>query len=92
MENDKRFEIISRALEHYGATRQIMKVCEEYSEATVAVLHHLDGKISREEVISEIADVEIMNKQMQILYGVDEVRKEIDRKLERLEKRMREGR
>ena len=84
MEQEKRVEILNRALEHFGANAQIEKAIEEYAELIVALKHYMAGKATRREVITEIADVEIMNKQVQIIFGTDAVRDEIDYKLERL--------
>ncbi len=65
------------------------KAEEECAELIVALKHFKLGKATAQDVISEIADVEIMSKQMQILFGEDAVRKEIDRKLERLQERIK---
>ena len=88
MGNSERYKILLNALQWYSGPAQIDKAEEECAELIVALKHFKLGKATAQDIISEIADVEIMSKQMQILFGEDAVRKEIDRKLERLQKRI----
>lgn len=83
--------IYQRALENFGGTHQIRKTAEEAAELIVVLLHHLDGKVTNEEVASEIADVEIMCAQMRIIFGQDLVDRVKMEKIHRLGKRIQGG-
>ena len=76
------------AIETYGRENQIEKAIEEMAELTVALKHHKDNKITRDKVVTEIADVIIMMDQLRIIYGVDVIDAEIKRKLDRLSSRL----
>lgn len=89
MENEACYKILLEALHWYGGPTQMAKAEEECAELIVALKHFKLGKATAQDVISEIADVEIMSKQMQILFDTDAVRKEIYRKLERLQERIK---
>ena len=47
------------------------------------------GRVSREEVITELADVTIMCEQIAQLVGYEDYEKELDRKLNRLVERLK---
>lgn len=47
-----------------------------------------DGRTTPEKVITEIADVHLMVRQLMIIYGLDACMKEYDRKQRRLLRRM----
>lgn len=88
----KTLAIISKALEHFGPVPQQMKAIEEMAELTKEICKEISGLLSnREAVIEEIADVQIVLWQMQLLYGVDRVQDRIKFKLRRLENRMELG-
>lgn len=46
-------------IEKYGVDTQANIVCEELSELLVALFHYSRGKITKKELISEIADCEM---------------------------------
>ncbi len=72
------------AVRHYGAEHQKKKAIEEMGELITALSREQDGRATPEEVITEIADVQIMVRQLALIYGPDKVAKEIDRKERRL--------
>lgn len=76
------------ALHHYGAEHQKKKAIEEMGELITAMSREQDGRATPEEVITEIADVQIMVLQLAYIYGLDKVIEEIDRKERRLIRRM----
>ena len=84
-------DITDKAVKHYGKFAQIDMAVEEMAELIVALKHHQRRKAEVEEIIEEIADVEIMLMQLKTIYecwsDVDIVK---DEKLERLSKRMEE--
>lgn len=78
------------ALSTYGAEAQTLMVFEEMAELQKELCKRGRGKQNRAEIAEEIADVQIMLEQMQVLYGCAELVSEQKRqKLERLEKRLR---
>ena len=77
---------------HYGLYRQIDKTAEELGELTQAIMkykHCDDNPHLRKNVISEIADVQIMLAHLEYgLEAADEVKAEIKRKIGRQIKRI----
>lgn len=76
------------AVHHYGAEHQKKKAIEEMGELITAISREQDGRANTEQVITEIADVQIMMRQLTLIYGIDAVANEIDRKQRRLLRRM----
>ena len=76
------------AVQHYGAEHQKKKAIEEMGELITAISREQDGRATTEQVITEIADVQIMMRQLALIYGIDAVANEIDRKQRRLLRRM----
>ena len=74
------------ALAIYGREKQIRKTLEELAELSVELHHALDGRGDNENILEEMADVEVMLSQMKILYGQTDGWKE--KKLARLEERI----
>ena len=76
------------AVRHYGAEHQKKKAIEEMGELITAISREQDGRATTEQVITEIADVQIMMHQLALIYGIDDVANEIDRKQRRLLRRV----
>lgn len=85
---DKENELYSRALEKWGITSQIQMLFEEMAELQNAICKFGRNRSTREDVVTEIADVQIMAEQMQLLFGIEAVNDEKKRKLQRLEERL----
>ncbi len=77
--------IYEQAVVHFGEKKQIRKMVEECIELSQALIHLPDGKSTQAECCDEIADVLIMAEQMKTIFGEENVRIAIDRKLKRLE-------
>ena len=84
-------DVFYAAINHYGANQQIDVAIEEMAELTQALIKTnryatcKDYKRLRDNVIEEIADVEIMLAQLRIIYAISE--KEInDRKAEKIKR------
>lgn len=85
-------EVLQRALDTYGSVTQITMAFEEMSELQKELCKYLRGRGSLEHIAEEIADVEIMLKQMKMLFCcTDDVRNERRRKVERLKERLDNG-
>ena len=76
------------AVHHYGAEHQKKKAIEEMGELITAISREQDGRATPEQVITELADVQIMMRQLALIYGIDAVAEEIDRKQRRLLRRI----
>lgn len=74
----------------FGPRAQVDMLHEEVGELLSAINKYNRGRASKEDVITEIADVMIMCGQMAFLFGPDEVRAEKERKLIRLQQRIDE--
>lgn len=83
-------ETFTEPLEHYGKFTQIVKCMEECGELIRALGKHLCGEENIENVVEELADVEIMLMQMRMVFGRHEVHRVMAQKLARLKMRMEE--
>ena len=82
--------ILKQALEHYGHAAQICTTMEEMGELTAALNRFFfrhRGEI--DQVVEEIADVEIMLAQLRLIVGADKVAEAKLAKLERLSHRLK---
>lgn len=79
------------ALKKYGKESQKRMAIEETSELINALMKETRGRVTDADIITEIADVQIMMEQLSIIYGYEEVARERERKLERLVARMTNG-
>lgn len=76
------------AVHHYGAEHQKKKAIEEMGELITALSREQDGRATTEKVITEIADVHLMIRQLMVIYGIEPCLAEYDRKQRRLLRRM----
>lgn len=69
----------------YGSKAQMIKCCEELSELSTAILHHINKGENHKAILEEMADVYIMLEQLKYMLPYDEARleKEIEFKLTR---------
>ncbi len=88
MDNDA--DLLKRAIRVYGAENQIDKAIEECGELITAIARCRTGRADEMDIITEVADVFIMVNQLAIIYGINAVSEEVDKKLRRLEKRLDE--
>lgn len=83
-------EILSAALETFGAEAQTLMVMEEMAELTKELCKHARGADNTDAIAEEMADVYIMLSQMELLHDVeDRVIWWHNAKLARLEERLR---
>lgn len=82
------------ALRKFGDRSQIMKTAEEAAELSAAITRYLspawNGKNPLPGLIEELADVEIMCRQMRLIFGEQMVDDAVKQKLARLERRLAE--
>lgn len=91
--SDRNYSIYNRAFRKWGQKAQIEMATEELAELIVAIRHYERNKITKEDLITELADVYIMMEQIQMMSCVSafDVEMEMDRKLDRLESRLSVG-
>lgn len=82
--------IFKKALRVYGVDAQKRMLVEEMGELLTAMARAPRGRATKEDIITELADVSIMIKQMALVYGRDEFEQEVKRKIERLQEKLYE--
>lgn len=76
------------ALDKWGINAQVMMLFEECGELLSAIAKLDRGRVDKDSVITELADVSIMVEQMALVFGYDDYKKEKESKLERLKGRL----
>lgn len=76
------------AVEQFGAESQIGKAIEECAELIDALCKIREERVGTIDVVTEIADVEIMCKQLEYMFGESLVEDERHRKIEGLKKQI----
>ena len=83
--------IIQKAIDTYGYDLQKQVAIEEMSELIKEICKDFRGKENRENIIEEIADVQIMLYQLMAMYGISDTDLNITMglKLNRLSERLK---
>ena len=85
-------EILTQAITTYGQQLQIIVAIEEMSELTKELCKAQRGAQNRDHIAEEIADVEIMLEQLQLIYNVaPSVESWRQSKIRRLAKRLEDA-
>lgn len=84
---DSNINVLKKAIEIHGEEAQLLVAMEECAELIQAISHHL-RKRNPTNIIEEIADVSIMIKQLEIIFGKDDIKAMIDSKIKRLNDRL----
>ncbi|MBQ8797211.1 MAG: hypothetical protein IJZ56_03335 [Oscillospiraceae bacterium] len=89
---EERQKTYTNALSRYGEEAQLVVAIEELSECQKEICKFLRGYGNTGNLAEEVADALIMLEQVQYLFGIGEmVNKEMDRKIERLDFRLKGG-
>ena len=88
MNEEEKVELFKVVLETWGIGNQVFMVMEETGEMLNALAKANRGRVTKEEVITELADVSIMMEQMAVHFGYEEFKAEKERKLNRLKERL----
>ena len=82
--------ILKNAIDSYGADSQIMMAVEECAELVDALMKYRRGRNGVMDVVTEIADVQIMCAQLELIFGGSSkvVEMERMRKMDRLRSRL----
>jgi NTP pyrophosphatase (non-canonical NTP hydrolase) len=84
MEKNERLALYDAAIAKWGVGAQKYMAYEEIGELLTALARDDRGRVTTEELLTELADVTIMCEQMAYILGFEEYEKEKDRKLIRL--------
>ena len=91
MEQERMKLIGIKAIKASSQHAQIGMFIEEVGELLTALNQHSRGRVDVDAVVTEIADVKIMTEQLALMYGYQKVDAEVERKLQRLEERIKKG-
>jgi len=88
--NERHADTLRAAIAQFGEVSQTNMLLEEMAELAVAIAHLRRGKVTVNEVIGEIADVEVMLEQLKLTIpdGGERVATARDVKLKRLKRRI----
>lgn len=82
---------MGKAIQKWGVELQMDLAQEECAELIVAISHWRRNRINcTKDVIEEIADVKIMIRQLELMFGIEDVESVVKFKMERLAKILEE--
>lgn len=61
--------IAEQAIARFGAEHQTLQAIEELTELSLALHRALDGRANLNNILEEMADVQIMMSQLEVMYG-----------------------
>lgn len=84
---EKQIEICQKAIRTFGEKQQLIKTIEECNElgTVLAQTFTKTDNVAVGDILTEIADVEIMIQQLRLIFGDEAVDQYKDNKLKRLE-------
>ena len=84
MEKEDRIKLYEAAINKWGVEAQRNMAFEELGELNTILARDRRGRATKEEILTELADVTIMCEQLAYMLGYEDYEKEIDEKLVRL--------
>lgn len=84
MEKNDRIRLYDAALRKWGIEPQKTMLYEELGELITALSQYTRGRVTKEDVLTELADATIMIEQIALLLGFDDYEDELEKKLVRL--------
>ena len=84
MNKEEKLKLYQKAIDTWGIEAQRNMAFEELGELNTALARDRRGRVTKEEILTELADVTIMCEQFALFLGYDDYEKEIDNKLVRL--------
>lgn len=81
-------EVLQQAVFEFGETAQKTMAIEECAELINVLCKENRKRVNTQDIITEIADVTIMMRQLSMMYGEFPVEVEIERKINRLRARI----
>ena len=88
MNKEEKELLYKKAVDTWGTTSQVYMVFEECAELINSLCKYNRNRATVDDIATEVADVIIMCEQLKFTIGADKVEAEIDKKLERLKKRL----
>ena len=90
MNHKEIIDTYKQAIDTYGVRAQKLMAIEEMSELTKEICKDFRGKLDREHLIEELADVTITIDQLMLMYKIsgNELQQMCERKMERLKERL----
>lgn len=88
MKEEEKIQLFEAVLAAFGIENQVFMVMEEAGEMLNALAKANRGRVTKEDVITELADVSIMMEQMAVYFGYEDFKAEKERKLQRLSDRL----
>ena len=78
-------EQLQEIIDHYGEDHQKDKALEEMAELQKEILKEKDGKGDIRHIIEELADVNVVLQQIQLVYGItdEQIEQVVQEKIER---------
>jgi hypothetical protein len=87
--NIDKTKIYEAAAKEWGEKQQRIAAAEEFAEAAAVLARYHNGKCHMDEVISELADAEIVSEQMRLYFSPQAIDEEKERKLLRLAEKLK---
>jgi NTP pyrophosphatase (non-canonical NTP hydrolase) len=84
-------EIYAKSIDKWGEKAQYDQAIEECAELIAALQHYARGKVSKEEVVHEIADVFLMVGQLTYIFGEDKLTAAVEDKVVKLRQLLEDG-
>ena len=84
MSREERIKLYEAAISKWGVEAQRNMAFEELGELNTILARDRRGRATKEEILTELADVTIMCEQMAVILGFEDYEKELDNKLIRL--------
>jgi len=78
--------VYSRAIEKWGSEAQVNQAIQECAELIQALTKIKQGRPDYDNIVEEIADVEIMMQELNLIFGIGMIQNKKKEKLERLER------
>mgnify|MGYP000551156044 FL=1 len=73
-----------KTIAKWGEKAQFDQMIEECAELIAILQHYARGKVARDEVVSELADVFLMVGQLTYMFGEEELRDAVGNKINKL--------
>ena len=84
-------EIYAKTISKWGEKAQYEQAIEECAELIATLQHYARGKVDRETVVSELADVFLMVGQLTYMFGEDQLSAAVEDKIAKLTLLLEDG-
>ena len=77
-------EIYAKTISKWGEQAQYDQTVEECAELITSLQHFARGKVDKETVVNELADVFLMVGQLAYMFGEDQLSAAVEKKIDKL--------